>query len=124
MSLINRFIMNKPAEKRIAYFYGMVTVDEQVWLLRDRTGDLILIEGEEDYPFLLPVWPSRSFAEMMAAKIEEPCEAFHMPLSVFINELLADMEKDGTAVTIFPNDRDSIMQTREEILEILHNMEQ
>jgi hypothetical protein len=64
MKLIKRFILNRPAEKRLAYFYGMVATDEQVWLLRDQNGDLLTLEDDEDYTFLLPVWPSRSFAEM------------------------------------------------------------
>lgn len=62
MKLIKRFILNRPAEKRLAYFYGMVATDEQVWLLHDESGDLLLSEVEDSYSFLLPVWPSRSFA--------------------------------------------------------------
>lgn len=84
MKLIKRFILNRPAEKRLAYFYGMVVTDEQVWLLRDKNGDLLLLEDDDgDYPFLLPVWPSRSFAEMEAVKIDESYEAFNIPLSNF-----------------------------------------
>ncbi|MBR8643886.1 DUF2750 domain-containing protein [[Brevibacterium] frigoritolerans] len=83
MKLIKRFILNRPAEKRLAYFYGIVATDEQVWLLREKNGDLLLLEDDGDYPFLLPVWPSRSFAEMKAANLDESYEAFNMPLSNF-----------------------------------------
>ncbi|MDQ7861209.1 DUF2750 domain-containing protein [Peribacillus frigoritolerans] len=84
MKLIKRFILNRPAEKRLAYFYGMVATDEQVWLLRDENGDLLLLDDDDgDYPFLLPVWPSRSFAEMESANIDKSYEAFNIPLLNF-----------------------------------------
>lgn len=52
MKLIKRFILNRPAEKRLAYFYGMVATSEQLWLLHD---DMLLFEDEDGYPFVLPV---------------------------------------------------------------------
>ncbi|WP_267881652.1 hypothetical protein [Metabacillus indicus] len=38
MKFSKRFILNRPAEKRLAYFYGMIATDEQVWLLKDEHG--------------------------------------------------------------------------------------
>ncbi|MBY6054756.1 DUF2750 domain-containing protein [Cytobacillus firmus] len=122
MRLIKQIILKRSAEKRLAYFYGMVTTDEQVWLLRDDNGDLLLLEDDEDYPFLLPVWPSRSFAEMEAAKFDDSYIAFNMPLSIFLDELLADIESDGGAAAIFPNGSDSIIQTRDDIKEMIRNL--
>lgn len=55
MKLIKRFILNRPAESDF-----MVPTDEQVWLLRDGNGDMLLFGDEESYPFVLPVWPTRS----------------------------------------------------------------
>ncbi|MDF2038352.1 DUF2750 domain-containing protein [Cytobacillus oceanisediminis] len=122
MKLIKRFILNRPAEKRLAYFYGMVATDEQVWLLRDENGDLFLLEDDGEYEFLLPVWPSRSFAEMKAANLDESYEAFNIPLSNFLDELLVDIEHDGGAAAIFPNENDTTIQKREEIKEMLRNL--
>ncbi|MFF3099767.1 DUF2750 domain-containing protein [Viridibacillus arvi] len=122
MKLIKRFILNRSAEKRHAYFYGMVATDEQVWLLRDKNEDLLLIENEDGYPLLLPVWPRRSFAEMMAANLEESYEAFNISLSIFLDDLLVDVENDGGAVSIFPNENDTIIQTRDEIKEMILNL--
>jgi Protein of unknown function (DUF2750) len=119
MKLIKRFILNRPAEKRLAYFYGMVATDEQVWLLRDQNGDLLTLEYDEDYTFLLPVWPSRSFAEMEASNLDESYEAFNIPLSIFLDDLLVDIENDGGAAAIFPNDNDTTIQKREEIKEMI-----
>ena len=122
MKLIKRFILNRPAEKRLAYFYGMVATDEQVWLLRDENGDLLLLEDDDgDYPFLLPVWPSRSFAEMEAANIDESYEAFNIPLLNFF-DLLVDIENDGGATAIFPNENDTTIQKRDEIKEMIRNL--
>lgn len=123
MKLMQRFILSRSAEKRLVYFYGMVTVDEHVWLLRDKAGDLLMFEDKADYPFLLPVWPSRSFAETVAEKIDEPYEAFNISLSSFVDDLLVRIEKDGGAATIFPNGHDTITQTREEIKEMLRTIE-
>ena len=123
MKLIKRFILNRPAEKRLAYFYGMVATDEQVWLLRDENGDLLLLEDDDgDYPFLLPVWPSRSFAEMEAANIDESYKAFNIPLSNFLDDLLVDIENDGGATAIFPNENDTTIQKRDEIKEMIRNL--
>ncbi|GGB44375.1 DUF2750 domain-containing protein [Fictibacillus barbaricus] len=119
MKLIKRFILNRPAEKRLVYFYSMVATDEQVWLLRDENGDLLLLEDNEDCSFLLPVWPSRSFAEMEAANLEESYEAFNLPLSIFLDDLLVDIENDGGATAIFPNKNDTTVQYRDEIKEMI-----
>jgi hypothetical protein len=124
MNLMRRFILSRPAEKRLVYFYRMVTVDEQVWLLRDRAGDLLLIKDEEDYSFLLPVWPNRGFAEMVSEKMDKPYEAINMKLSSFVDDLLVGIEKDGGAATIFPNGYDAITQTREEIKGMLRKIDQ
>lgn len=121
MKLIKRFILNRPAEKRLAYFYGMVATDEQVWLLRDENGDLLLFEEEDNYPSL-PVWPTRSFAEMIASTLDESFEVFNMPLSTFLDDLLVDMENDGVAISIFPNEKDTIIQTRDEIKEMIRDL--
>ena len=118
MKFIKRFMLNRPAEKRLAYFYSMVATDEQVWLLEDKHGDLLVSEGDEEFEFLVPVWPSRSFAEMEAANIKKPCKAFNLPLSQFLNDLLVDIEEDGGAAAIFPNQKDTTIQTREEIKEM------
>jgi hypothetical protein len=122
MKLFKRFILNRPAEKRLAYFYGMVATDEQVWLLRDENGDLLLLEDDGDFPFLLPVWPSRSFAEMEAANLDESYEAFNLPLSIFLDDILVDIENDGGATAIFPNEYDTTIQKRDEIKEMIRNL--
>ncbi|MFJ8458539.1 DUF2750 domain-containing protein [Lysinibacillus xylanilyticus] len=122
MKLIKRFILNRPAEKRLAYFYGMVATDEQVWLLRDKNDDLLLFEDEDGYPFLLPVWPTRSFAEMVAANFDESFEAFNMPLTNFLDDLVIDIENDGGAISIFPNENDTIIQTRDDIKEMIRDL--
>lgn len=38
MKLFKRMILKRPAEKRLIYFYTIVSMDEQVWLLRDENG--------------------------------------------------------------------------------------
>ncbi|MFC7783316.1 DUF2750 domain-containing protein [Rossellomorea sp. GCM10028870] len=123
MKIIKRFILNRPAEKRLAYFYGMIATDEQVWLLQDENGDLLLLEDDiGDYPFLLPVWPSRSFAEMEAANIDKSYEAFNITLSHFLDDLLVDIENDGGATAIFPNENNTTIQKRDEIKEMIRNL--
>ncbi|GIN86994.1 hypothetical protein J6TS2_33800 [Heyndrickxia sporothermodurans] len=122
MKLIKRFILNRSAEKRLAYFYGMVATDEQVWLLRNKNGEFLLLDDDEDYPFLLPVWPSRSFAEMNAVNLDESYEAINMPLSTFLDGLLVDIENDGGATAIFPNENDTIIHKRDEIKEMIRNI--
>lgn len=122
MKLIKMLILKRSAEKRLVIFYSMVITDEQVWLLQDDNGDLLLLEDNEDYPFLIPVWPSRSFAEIEAAKIDKSYKAFNMPLSIFIDDLLADIENDGDAAAIFPNENDLIIQSRSEIKEIISSL--
>ena len=119
---MNRFIISRSAEKRLFYFYEMVSMDKHVWLLRNRVGDLVLFKDEGDYPLLLPVWPSRSFAEMVGKNLAIPCEAFPMTLSSFLDDLLVEMEQNGKAVSIFPNGHDTIIQTREEMKVMLHDV--
>lgn len=122
MKFIKKIMLNRPAEKRLVYFYSMVATDEQVWLLENKHGDLLVSEGDENYEILLPVWPSRSFAEMEAANLKKSYKAFNMPLSQFIDNLLVDLEEDGGAVAIFPNEKDTMIQTRKEIKEMIDQM--
>ncbi|OCA89475.1 MULTISPECIES: DUF2750 domain-containing protein [Bacillaceae] len=124
MKLIKQFILKRPAEKRLTYFYAMVVTDEQVWLLRDKNnGDLLLLEDEGEYHFLLPVWPSRSFAEIEAAKIDHNSyEAFNVPLTTFLDDILVDIENDRGIAVIFPNGKDSNIQSRDEIKEMIRNL--
>lgn len=122
MKFIKRIILNRPAEKRLVYFYSMVVTDEQVWLLQDMNSDLLVLEGDEDYELLLPVWPSRSFAEMEAEIHEGAYKAFNLPLSQFLDDLLIEIEEEGGAAAIFPNQKDTTVQTREEIRELIHQM--
>ena len=122
VNLMNRFIISRSAEKRLFYFYEMVSMDKHLWLLRNRVGDLLLFKDEGDHPLVLPVWPSRGFAEMVGKSLAIPCEAFDMSLSAFLDELLVEMERDGRAVSIFPNGHDAIIQTPSEMKTMLQDV--
>ena len=100
----------------------MVSMDKHLWLLRNRVGDLLLFKDEGDHPLVLPVWPSRGFAEMVGKSLAIPCEAFDMSLSAFLDELLVEMERDGRAVSIFPNGHDAIIQTPSEMKTMLQDV--
>lgn len=71
---------------------------------------------------MLPVWPSRSFAKIEAANLEESYEAFNLPLSIFLDNLLVDIENDGGATAIFPNETDTTVQDRNEIKEMINQI--
>jgi len=90
-----------------------------VWLLRDENGDMLLFEDNDGYPFVHPVWPTRSFAEMMAANLDETFEAFNIPLLIFLDDLIVDFENDSGAISIFPNENDTIIQARDKIKEMI-----
>ena len=124
MKLIKQFILKRPAEKRLTYFYAMVATDEQVWLLRNKTnGEFLFLEGEDGYRFTLPVWPSRSFAEIELAKLgDHSYEAFNVSLTTFLDDLLVNIESDQGIAAVFPNGVDSIIQTRGEIKEMIQNL--
>lgn len=59
---------------------------------------------------------------MMIANLGESYEAFNVPLSVFLDDLLLEVENDGGAASIFPNENDTIIQTREEIKEMIRDL--
>ncbi len=47
----------------------------------------------------------------------------HIPLSIFLRfNLLVDMEYDGGPISIFPNENVTIMQTRDDIIEIIRDL--
>lgn len=56
---------------------------------------------------------------MMAANLDETFEAFNIPLSIFLDDLIVDIENESGAVSIFPNENDTIIQTRHEIKEMI-----
>ena len=81
------------------------------------------MEGEENHEFSLPVWPTRSFAEMEAEKIENGSfVAFNVPLAEFLDDMLVDVENDSGIAEIFPNGKDAIMQTRDEMKEMISKL--
>lgn len=43
-------------------------------------------------------------------------------LRIFLDDLVVDIENDGGAISIFPNENDTIIQTRDEIKEMLRDL--
>ncbi len=93
-------ILNQDAEQRFHYLVKEVIANNNVWLLTDEHGCMMLNTEEED---CIPVWPSESYALAWATGDWKNCKAEPVSLNKWYSRWSMGLEDDGLALVIFPN---------------------
>ena len=100
-------------EQLYSYFIAEAVKNEQIWILTDEYGCVMLNTEDED---CVPVWPSESLAQAWATEEWSVCKAEAISLSVWHERWTPGLEEDGFAVVVCPFEtKDGIVSYPEEL---------
>ncbi len=99
MALINQY----DQEQRFNYCLKEIVANQQVWILKDEHGCVMLNTEEEE---CVPVWPHREFAQAWATGEWAECEPESIGLNKWFSRWTQGLEQDDLSVVVFPNDNE------------------
>lgn len=88
------------ADKRFEYFLSEVRAHQQIWLLVDEHGCVMLNTEDED---CVPVWPHKEFAEAWATGEWAQCKIEAISLAKWRSRWTSGLRADELAVAVFPD---------------------
>ncbi len=93
-------IENYDDEKRLTYLIQQVITNNEIWVLADEHGCMMLNTEDED---CVPVWPNQEFAEHWINDEWQDCKAESISLNKWYSRWSIGLEDDGLALVVFPN---------------------
>lgn len=87
-------------QKRFNYLLKEVIKNQEIWLLVDEHGCMMLNTEDED---CVPVWPNKEFAENWITDDWKECKAESVSLSKWKGRWTRGLEEDELAIVVFPN---------------------
>ncbi len=93
-------LLQLPAHERYEYFLDYLLDEEQVWILKDDEGCLIVGTGGDT---CLPVWPGAEAATACAVKEWDGFEALAISLADWKNKWLPGLAGDGHQIVVCPD---------------------
>ncbi|GAA5134864.1 DUF2750 domain-containing protein [Thalassotalea piscium] len=87
-------------QNRADYFIKEVIHNNQIWILTDEHGCVMLNTEDED---CVPVWPSPEFAALWATKEWQACKPEAISLNKWFSRWTTGLVEDEIAVVIFPS---------------------
>ncbi|WP_043931732.1 DUF2750 domain-containing protein [Bacillus sp. EB01] len=106
-------VFSLPAQKRYEYFIKKVADYEQLWGLYE--GGWAISEDDNGNK-LIPFWPKREFAELSSIKEWSHYQPKKIDLEDFISKWIPGMKRDGLRVSVFWNNKNSIMMDIDRLL--------
>lgn len=88
-----------PYDKRKQAFQQIVAQRQELWILADADGAVMLVAEDED---CIPVWPSRESAEVWQDSEWQHCEAQSISVIDWQARWTSGMTEDDLCVVIFP----------------------
>jgi len=92
-------IENYDDEKRFSYLLKQIVTNQEVWLLTDEHGCMMLNTEDED---CVPVWPNQEFAQRWATGEWQDCNATAVSLSTWYSRWSLGLADDELSVVAFP----------------------
>jgi hypothetical protein len=86
-------------DKRYAYLLKSVVHNQEIWILTDEHGCVMLNTEDED---CVPVWPSEAFAQQWANGDWETCVAKSITLKVWQQRWTHGLTDDDVELVAFP----------------------
>lgn len=93
-------ILNFDDEQRARYFIKEVIANNQIWILTDEHGCVMLNTEDED---CVPVWPSEAFAQAWATEGWQACKAEAISLNKWFSRWSPGLADDELALVVFPS---------------------
>ena len=115
-------ILKMDSEQLYFHFVSEAVAQQQIWILMDHYGSVMLNTEDED---CVPVWPSQELAEAWATEEWGECKAEAIPLSKWYSNWTPGLEDDGFAVVICPiEDQDGVIAYADDLDAALRKKEQ
>ncbi len=87
------------SESRYQYLIKEIVKNDQIWLLTDEHGCVMLNSDNED---CVPIWPNQEFAQLWASEEWSHCNAHPVSLSTWQERWTHGLEDDELAIVVFP----------------------
>ncbi len=112
-------ILALDAEQRYEYFIQAVADLQQVWILTDDEG-FVLVSAEEER--CIPVWPHAELAQMWIEGEWEKCQAQAVDLDTWLNKWTEGLNGDELGIAVLPDaDGPGVVVSPDELAETLVN---
>ncbi len=92
--------MQMPADKRYSYLLEQAKANQQLWILTDEHGSVMLNTEDED---CVPVWPEQGLAEYWATGEWADCKAQAISLSDWLARWTPGLQSDDLFIVASPN---------------------
>ncbi|WP_158966719.1 DUF2750 domain-containing protein [Paraglaciecola sp. L3A3] len=100
-------------EQRLNYLVKEIIQHQQVWILTDQDGCVMLNTEDED---CAPVWPSEAYAQAWATGEWADCEPKAIDLKTWHAKWTQGLEDDDVAIAVFPSeDQDGLVISAQEL---------
>ncbi len=96
-------IDNYNDEQRLTYLIQQTLNHNEVWLLTDEHGCVMLNTEDED---CIPVWPSKVLAQAWATDEWQHCQAQAISLKDWQNKWTPGLIEDDLAIVAYPNSQE------------------
>ena len=103
-------ISNYDSQQRYQYFVKTAVKNQQIWILNDSDGCVMLTTDDED---CVPVWPNEEFALEWATGQWQDCKAMSISLDKWLKDWTPGLLDDDLSVVVFPQNPDSQHQQSE-----------
>lgn len=96
-------IVKLNSDKRLAYSFKEILSSQEIWILTDEHGCMMLNTDDED---CIPVWPNSVFAQQWAVGEWKGCKAESINLSRWFSHWTQGLLDDEIAIVVFPNEQE------------------
>ena len=96
-------INNYDVEQRFAYLLKETITNDELWILTDEHGCVMLNTADED---CVPVWPNKEFAQSWATGEWAACQPVSVDLDTWFSRWIPGLIDDELAIVAFPNNND------------------
>lgn len=86
-------------EQRLKYTLKEIIKNDEIWILTDEAGCMMLTVEDEDG---IPIWPNELFAKSWAVDEWQACIATPIKLDKWLKDWTPGMLDDDLAVVVFP----------------------
>ncbi|EPJ48713.1 MAG: hypothetical protein OFPI_28130 [Osedax symbiont Rs2] len=100
MSQLPSSLENYDSEQRYQYFIESVVANQEIWILTDQQGCVMLNTEDED---CVPVWPSCEAAQSWATGEWQECQGEPIGLKTWQQRWSDGLDEDELQVVVFPN---------------------
>lgn len=97
-SRINEILSFNP-EQRLKYLLKQCVAEQQIWILTDEHGSVMMTTEDED---CIPVWPNKEFADSWATGEWEGFQAIAISTKDWFQKWTRGLEEDELSVVVFP----------------------